>query len=193
VIALYFSKFLIEYGAGELTGAVVALSLGRELAPVLVGVVVAARSGSAIAAEIGTMKVTEQIDALRSLAVNPVDYLIAPRLLASLIVMPLLCVLADWAGLLGGYLIACWQGVPSSSFPQSIQSYCTPRDFYMGMIKTIVFGGIIALVGCYEGMITTRGATGVGQSTTMSVVLSIVLIYIANFFLAYVMFGGKIA
>ncbi len=192
VIALYFSNFLIQYGAADLTGAIVALALSRELAPVLVGVVVAARAGSAIAAEIGTMKVTEQIDALRSLAVSPIQYLIVPRLLAALVMMPIVCAVADAAGLVGGYLISVWQGVPSSSFADSIQSYSEPRDFYLGMVKTIVFGSIIALVGCHQGFETKGGATGVGRATTNAVVLSIVLIYIANFFLAYVMFGGRV-
>jgi phospholipid/cholesterol/gamma-HCH transport system permease protein len=192
VIALYFADFLIQYGAGDLTGAVVALSLGRELAPVLVGVVVAARAGSAIAAEIGTMKVTQQIDALRALAVSPIEYLIVPRLIACALVMPLLCVLADWSGLFGGYIVAIMQGVTSSSYPEAIQSYCVPRDFLMGIIKTVVFGIIIALIGCHQGMTTSRGATGVGRATTASVVISIVLIYITNFFMAYVMFNGKV-
>lgn len=192
VIALYFSNFLIQYGAGDLTGAVVALSLGRELAPVLVGVVVAARAGSAIAAEIGTMKVTEQIDALRALAVSPIQYLVVPRLLAAIAMMPILCAVADFSGMIGGYLIAVWQGVPSSSFPDSVRAYSEPRDFYMGMLKTVVFGIIIALVGCHQGFETKGGATGVGRATTNAVVLSIVLIYIANFLLAYIMFGGRI-
>lgn len=192
VIALYFSNFLIQYGAASLTGAVVALALSRELAPVLVGVVVAARAGSAIAAEIGTMKVTEQIDALRSLAVSPIQYLVLPRVLACLIMLPVLCVVADAAGLLGGYLIAVWQGVPSSTFPQAIQDYAEPRDFYMGMLKTVVFGLIVSLVGCHQGLSATRGATGVGRATTNAVVISIVLVYIANFLLAYIMFGGRI-
>jgi len=192
VIALYFSNFLIQYGAASLTGAVVALALSRELAPVLVGVVVAARAGSAIAAEIGTMKVTEQIDALRSLAVSPIQYLVVPRVVAALLTLPLLCLVADCAGLFGGYLIAVAQGVPSSTFPQAIRDYAEPRDFYMGMVKTIVFGLIVSIVGCHQGLATTGGATGVGRATTNAVVISIVLIYIANFFLAYVMFGGKI-
>jgi len=192
VISLYFSNFLLQYGAAGLTGAVVALALSRELAPVLVGVVVAARAGSAIAAEIGTMKVTEQIDALRSLAVSPIQYLIVPRLLACLIMMPILCVVADTAGLFGGYLIAVHQGVPPESFPQGIKLYVIPRDFVMGMIKTVVFGTIIALVGCHQGLETKGGATGVGRATTNAVVIAIVLIYISDFFLAYIMFGGRI-
>ena len=189
-IALYFAPFLIKYGAGNLTGAVVALALGRELVPVLVGVVVAARAGSAIAAEIGTMKVSEQIDALRSLAVSPVQYLVVPRLLACVIVLPCLCVVADFTGLLGGYFVAVWQGVPATSYPQSIHDFVVLRDFTSGIIKTVVFGVIIALVSCHQGLITRGGATGVGRATTNAVVLSVVLIYIFDFVLAYLMYGG---
>ena len=192
VISLYFSNFLIQYGAADLAGAVVALSLSRELAPVLVGVVVAARAGSAIAAEIGTMVVSEQIDALRALAVSPIQYLVVPRLLAALVMLPMLCVVADASGILGGYLIAVWQGIPASSFPTSIKSYLVVRDFTMGMVKTIVFGFIVAVVGCHQGLATRGGATGVGRATTNAVVISIVLIYISDFALAYVMFGGRI-
>jgi phospholipid/cholesterol/gamma-HCH transport system permease protein len=191
VISLYFSQFAQRYGAGQLTGGLVALALSRELAPVLVGVVVAARAGSAIAAEIGTMKVTEQIDALRALAVSPIQYLVVPRLLASLVMLPVLCVIADISGLIGGYLIAVWQGIPAASFPVSIREYVMFRDFSMGIIKTLVFGLIIAVVSCHQGLETQGGATGVGRATTNAVVLSIVLIYVSDFFLAYLMFGGQ--
>jgi phospholipid/cholesterol/gamma-HCH transport system permease protein len=192
VISLYFSQFLVRYGAGTLTGAVVAMALGRELGPVLVGVVTAARAGSSIAAEIGTMKVTEQIDALRSLAVSPIQYLVVPRLLAALIMVPLLCIAADAFGLCGGYAVAVWQGVPPESFPDSIRQFVLFRDFDMGIVKTIVFALIVAVVSCHQGLKTAGGATGVGRSTTNAVVLSVVLIYIADFFLAYVMFGGQV-
>ncbi|HEX5323204.1 MAG TPA: ABC transporter permease [Capsulimonadaceae bacterium] len=191
VISLYFSQFAERYGVGQLTGGLVALALSRELAPMLVGVVVAARAGSAIAAEIGTMKVTEQIDALRALAVSPIQYLVVPRLLASLIMLPVLCVIADIAGLVGGYVIAVWQGIPAASFPVSIREEVVFRDFQMGIIKTVVFGLIIAIVSCHQGLETRGGATGVGRATTNAVVLSIVLIYVADFFLAYFMFGSQ--
>ncbi len=191
VITLYFSQFLISYGAGTLTGAVVALSMGRELAPVLVGVVAAARAGSSIAAEIGTMEVTEQVDALRALAVSPVQYLVVPRLLAALIMIPLVAIAADAFGLVGGYIVAMWKQVPPSSFATSISQFVEWRDFTLGIVKTIVFAFIVAIVSCHQGLKTAGGATGVGRSTTNAVVLSIVLIYISDFFLAYFMFGGK--
>jgi phospholipid/cholesterol/gamma-HCH transport system permease protein len=192
VITLYFADFLIGYGAGNLTGAVVGLAMGRELGPVLVGVVAAARAGSSIAAEIGSMKVTEQIDALRSLAVSPIQYLVVPRLLAALLMVPLLCVVADAFGLVGGYFVAVWQGVPANSYGDSIRQFVSTRDFSLGIVKTIVFAFIVAIVSCHQGLKTSGGATGVGRSTTNAVVLSIVLIYISDFFLAYFMFGGQV-
>jgi phospholipid/cholesterol/gamma-HCH transport system permease protein len=191
VIALYFAQFLNQYGASSFVGAVVSLAISRELAPVLTGVVVAARAGSAIAAEIGTMKVTEQIDALRSLAVSPVQYLVVPRLLSALIMLPIVCAIADAAGVVGGYLIAVHlEGVPGSTYPDSIRQGLLPSDFYLGMVKTAVFGLIVAMVGCHQGLKTHGGATEVGRATTNTVVISIVLIYIVNFFLAWAMFTG---
>jgi len=189
VIALYFAQFLVQYGQQWLVGAVVSLAISRELAPVLTGVVVAARAGSAIAAEIGTMKVTEQIDALRALAVDPVEYLVPPRLIAGLIMLPLVCALADASGILGGYLVSVYlEGVPAGSFPLSIRQFLEPSDFMRGLIKTIFFGLIIVIVGCHQGLRTKGGATEVGRATTNSVVLSIVFIYIADFFLARILF-----
>ncbi len=189
VLALYFAPFLKQYGAEGFTGAVVALAIARELGPVLTGVVVAARAGSAIAAELGTMKVTEQIDALRALAVSPVQYLVVPRVLAAVIMVPLVGALADAGGILGGYLISQSEGVLGVTYLNSIRQFLTPLDFVKGIIKTVVFGVIIALVGCHQGLATRGGATEVGRATTNAVVLSIVLIYIANFVLTYFMFS----
>lgn len=188
VISLYFTPFLLQYGVGALSGGFVTLALSRELVPVLTGVVMAARAGSTIAAELGTMKVTEQIDALRALAVSPVQYLVVPRLIASLVMVPAVCAMADAIGVLGGYLVGIYYGVPSASFPHSLRQLVEPRDFYLGLVKTIVFGLILAVVGCREGLHTEGGATEVGRATTNAVVISIVLIYISNFFMAAVMF-----
>lgn len=189
VLALYFAPFLKQYGAEGFTGAVVALAISRELGPVLTGVVVAARAGSAIAAELGTMRVTEQIDALRALAVSPIQYLVVPRLLAAVVMVPLVCVLADAGGLLGGYLISGSEGVLPATYLNSMKQFLEPADFLKGIFKTLVFGLIIALVGCHQGLATRGGATEVGRATTNAVVLSIVLIYIANFAMTYVMFS----
>jgi len=189
VLALYFAPFLKQYGAEGFTGAVVALAIARELGPVLTGVVVAARAGSAIAAELGTMKVTEQIDALRALAVSPIQYLVVPRVLAAVIMVPLVGALADAGGILGGYLVSQSEGVLGVTFLNSIKQFLTPADFVKGIIKTVIFGVIIALVGCHQGLATRGGATEVGRATTNAVVLSIVLIYITNFLLTYFMFS----
>jgi len=189
VLALYFAPFLKQYGAEGFTGAVVALAISRELGPVLTGVVVAARAGSAIAAELGTMKVTEQIDALRALAVSPIQYLVVPRILAAVIMVPLVCALADAAGILGGYLLSNTQGVLPATYLNSMKQFLDPMDFLKGIFKTVVFGLIITLVGCHQGLATRGGATEVGRATTNAVVLSIVLIYIANFAMTYFMFS----
>ncbi len=189
VLALYFAPFLKQYGAEGFTGAVVALAISRELGPVLTGVVVAARAGSAIAAELGTMKVTEQIDALRALAVSPIQYLVVPRILAAVIMVPLVCALADAAGILGGYLLSNTQGVLPATYLNSMKQFLDPMDFLKGIFKTVVFGLIITLVGCHQGLATRGGATEVGRATTNAVVLSIVLIYIANFVMTYFMFS----
>ena len=193
VLALYSAQPLVRLGVGSLVGGGVGLSVTRELAPVLTAVVVAARVGSAMAAEIGSMKITEQIDALRALAVSPVEYLVAPRFVASVVMLPILTVLADVVGIAGAYFVAVVNGVPSGAFLSSVQNMVTPRDVTMGLIKTVFFGGVLAIVGCQQGLRTEGGATGVGRATTAAVVLSIVIIYILNFFLAYVMFGGRTA
>jgi phospholipid/cholesterol/gamma-HCH transport system permease protein len=194
VIALYFTPFLLHYGVGTFVGGVVALALSRELVPTLVGVVVAARAGSQIAAELGTMKVTEQIDALRALAVSPIQYLVVPRILAAIIMVPIVCILSDVIGIGGGYLVAVYQEhLPAALYPTSILQNLAPWDFVGGMIKTLVFGIIIALVGCHQGLRTRGGATEVGKATTNAVVLSIVLIYISDYIMAYFMFNRTIS
>ena len=193
VLALYMSQIVVRWGVGSYTGAVVGISMIREIAPVLAAVVVAARSGSAIAAEIGSRKVTEQIDALRALAISPVRYLVVPRLLATIIVLPAVTALADVVGTLGGYIVAVTNGVASGGFISTLKQQVVPYDMTMGLVKTIFFGIAIVIVGAQQGFQTTGGANGVGKSTTNSVVISIVIIYILNFLLAYIMFGGRTA
>lgn len=193
VLSLYMSQLVVAWGLGSFTGAVVGLSIVREIGPVLTAVVVAARAGSAIAAELGSMKVTEQIDALRSLAVSPVRYLVVPRLLAGILMLPVLTIFADVIGTAAGYLVAVVNGVAGGGFISSLKSQVLPYDVVMGLIKTIFFGIVIVIVGAQQGLQTSGGATGVGKSTTNAVVISIVIIYILNFLLAYVMFGGKTA
>lgn len=193
VLSLYMSQIVVKWGLGSYTGAVIGLSVSREIAPVLTAVVVAARSGSAMAAELGSMKVTEQIDALKALAVSPIQYLVVPRLIASVTMLPVICMIGMVVGIYGGYLVAITNGVPSGGFINNFRAQVEMHDILMGLLKTVFFGFVIAGVGSQQGLHTTGGATGVGRSTTGAVVISIVIIYILNFLLAYVMFGGRTA
>ena len=192
VIALYSADILVRYGAGNLAGGTVGLAVTREIAPVLAGIMVAARGGSAMAAQIGTMAVTEQIDALRALNVSPIKYLVIPRLVAAALVLPILSLVGCYAGIFGGWLVSVYASrVPSGSFMQSLQQFVEVRDIWGGMLKTVVFGLIVSLVACREGMRTKNGAVGVGRSTTSTVVITMVLIYLANFAMTWLLFRGR--
>lgn len=184
VLALYSTELLVRYGASTLAGGAIGLAISREIAPVLAGIMVAARCGSAMAAQIGTMAVTEQIDALRALSVHPTNYLVIPRLIASVLTLPVLCLIGLYSGVLGGYLVTLAGGVPGGTFILSLRQFVEPWDYLGGMLKTLVFGLIVAIVSCQQGLRTTEGAVGVGKATTNTVVISMVLIYIANYFLA---------
>ncbi|MBL8047514.1 MAG: ABC transporter permease [Chthonomonas sp.] len=188
VLALYSTEVLVRYGASGLAGATIGLAVTREIAPVLAGIMVAARCGSAMAAQIGSMKVTEQVDALRTLRVHPTDYLILPRLLAGLLMVPILCLVGVFSGVGGGYLLSISKGVASGAFLNSLKQFVEPWDFWGGMIKAVAFGIIIAVVACQQGLATRNGAVGVGRSTTQTVVISMVLIYVVNFLLAAVLY-----
>lgn len=189
VIALYTSQILVKYGASSLAGGTIALSVTREIAPVLAGIMVAARCGSAMAAQIGTMTVTEQIDALRALRVPPINYLVVPRVIAAVTMLPILAVVGMYAGVFGGYLVAVpVSGIPSGAFFRSLEAFMTMHDVWSGMLKTAVFGLIVALVACQQGMRTAGGAVGVGHATTRTVVITMVLIYVANYFLTAALF-----
>lgn len=188
VLALYSTEFLLRYGAGQFVGSAVGLAVTREIAPVLAGIMVAARCGSAMAAQIGTMAVTEQIDALRMLSVHPTNYLIIPRLLASVTMLPILALAGMYAGVGGGWLVAVAGGVPSGQFLQSLQQFVLPSDFVGGLLKTPFFGIIVTLVACQQGLRTRNGAVGVGRATTNTVVIAMVLVYIANYILAEIIF-----
>jgi phospholipid/cholesterol/gamma-HCH transport system permease protein len=180
VLGLHTAREMVRFGGGSFVGGMVAVSVARELGPTLTGIVVAARVGSAMAAELGSMKITEQIDALRALAVSPVQYLVVPRLLACAVMLPVLTVFADYAGAAGAYVVALTAGVTPTEYARSARLWVDFTDFFGGLSKTVVFGAIIAIVGCQQGLSTRGGASGVGQSTTRSVVISIILIYIAN-------------
>lgn len=189
VITLQTANEFIKYGAQSTVGGIVAIAMGRELGPVLAGVVAAGRVGAAITAEISTMKVTEQIDALRVMATDPIRYLVVPRLIACMIMLPLLVVFADVIGTIGGYLVATgYAGINSVTYMQSIESFLIVHDITGGMIKAVFFGTIIAIVGCYEGLNAPSGASGVGEATTKSVVGSIIMIFISNCFLSLILY-----
>lgn len=184
VLSLYSADLLVKYGASNLAGATVGLAVCREIAPVLAGIMVAARCGSAMAAQIGTMAVTEQIDALRSLNVHPTSYLVVPRVVAAVTMLPVLCMVGVFSGVFGGYLVSVkLSGVASGTFMSSLRQWVDPVDFQNGMWKTVVFGLIVAIVACQQGMRTSRGAVGVGEATTRTVVVTMVLIYVANYFM----------
>jgi phospholipid/cholesterol/gamma-HCH transport system permease protein len=166
------------------TLAVVSVSMCSELGPVLTGLMVAGRVGAAIAAEIGTMRVTEQIDALRTLATHPVDYLVLPRLIAGVLVMPLLTAEAIFVGITAGYAIAVYYyGIDQTYLLVNMLKHTADSDVAIGVIKGCVYGGIVALMGCYKGMTCGEGAEGVGKATTEAVVFSSIAILIANLFL----------
>jgi phospholipid/cholesterol/gamma-HCH transport system permease protein len=185
VFAVQTAREFAKLGAADSVGAIVTIAMGRELVPILSGVVVAGRVGAAITAEIGSMKVTEQIDALRVMAVSPVTYLAVPRFWACVLMLPVLGVFANVVGSWGGYLVAnLYAGVTYYSYLNSIKIFCVPFDIIGGLIKCMFFGGIIAVIGCHKGLTALSGAEGVGVATTNSVVLSIILIFIANYFLS---------
>lgn len=189
VMTVQIAHEFIKYGVQSSVGGVMAVGMGRELAPVLTGVVVAGRVGAAITAEIGSMKVTEQIDALRVMATNPVAYLVAPRLTACVFMLPVLVIFGDVIGTLGGYMMATWYaGISSFSYINSIKVFTVANDIVGGLIKSMFFGAIIAIIGCYKGLTTQQGAEGVGRATTSSVVTSIILIFISNYFLSLLLY-----
>ena len=175
-------------GMKSATGSVVAVALFRELGPTLTGLMVAGRVGAAIAAEIGTMKVTEQIDALRSLAVHPIDYLVVPRVLALVISMPLLVAEAVGLGIVASYLVGVHLlGISGPFFLENLYSYVGPRDIKMALSKGFCFGIIIAFVSCHQGLNAKEGAVGVGRAPTEAVVISSLTILIVNFFLTFLL------
>lgn len=190
VIALQTGVELNKYGGQDIIGAIVGHSMVRELGPVMTSFLVAGRAGSAMAAELGVMKVYEEIDALKTLDIHPVRYLVMPRLIASLISLPVLVLYADAVGIIGGAIISNLHPqifVSYSTYYESLQSALKLSEIGNGLVKATVFGGIIALVCCYVGLKTSGGARGIGQSTTRSVVLSFMLILVVDYLLTRLM------
>lgn len=197
VLALQTSVQLQTFGATQYIGRLVTASMIRELGPVLAGLMVAGRVGSGIAAQIGSMKVTEQIDALNTLGTDPIKKLVTPRVLASLIMLPILTVITDFVGILGGNVIATvYVGLPTGTYWQTVWEQVAsggftlryiPNDMIQGLVKPFVFGGLISVTACYYGLETTGGTEGVGVSTTRTVVTASIMILIVDYFLTQIM------
>lgn len=193
VLALQSSVQLKTFGATMYIGNLVAASMIRELGPVLAGLMVAGRVGSGIAAQLGSMRVTEQIDALNTLGTDPIKKLVTPRVIAALIMLPVLTVINDFVGIIGGNIIASFVvGLPAAQYWRTVWDQIAadgftlryiPNDFVQGLTKPFVFGGIISITACYFGLNTTGGTEGVGLSTTRTVVTSSILILIVDYFI----------
>jgi phospholipid/cholesterol/gamma-HCH transport system permease protein len=179
-----------RYGAEAIVPQIVVLGITRELGPVIAGLMVAGRVAAAIAAEIGTMRVTEQIDALTTLATNPIKYLVVPRLIAAVVSMPILVAIADSIGVFGGYVVSTQSlGFSGGIYLKNTVDFMTHQDVTSGLIKAAVFGFIIAMMGCYNGFHSKGGAQGVGAATTNAVVSASILILAANYLLTSVLFS----
>lgn len=184
VLALQTSYALRAFSAEGRVGGLVAVSLAREMAPVFSAIMVTARGGSAMAAELGNMRVTEQIDAITTMGVSPVQYLLSPRLLAGVTMVPLLCILYTTVGMMGAYLVAViLLGGDYGIFMQSIHDTANEKDLSMGIIKSAVFGFLVVAIACRHGFFATGGARGVGQATTRAVVEGCVSILVVNYIL----------
>jgi phospholipid/cholesterol/gamma-HCH transport system permease protein len=189
VLALQSYTGFSRFNAEGAIANVVVLSITRELGPVLAGLMVAGRVGAAMAAEIGTMRVTEQVDALTTLSTNPMKYLIAPRIFAGILMLPLLVIVADLIGVFGGYLVSTYRlGFNPATYIKQTTEFLEAQDVYSGLIKAGFFGFIISSMGCYHGFNSKGGAQGVGQATTKAVVSASILILVTNYMLTAILF-----
>ena len=185
VLALQSFNAFKRFGAESLVGPTVALSMARELGPVLTGLMVTGRAGSAMATELGTMRVTEQIDALVTMAVNPVKYLVVPRILAGVLMFPLLTVITDFVGVIGGYVVGVQLlGINPGVYIGRTIDFVQVSDIFAGLYKSLVFGLITTLVACFNGFYTSGGAEGVGRAATASVVTGSVLILVSDYIMS---------
>lgn len=188
VLVLQTASQFKRFGQGALTGEVVALSLVRELGPMITGLLASGRNASGIASELGSMVVTEQVDAMRAMGTDPIRKLVTPRIIAAVLMVPLLTIMMDFIGLVGGFMIASTTlHLGAVQFWRNAVNSLQFSDLMEGLVKPLVFGFIIASVGCYQGLKVTGGTEGVGRATTSAVVVSSVLILITNFFLAKIM------
>lgn len=184
VFALQTGKTFAMFKMQNLVGSTVGLALAREIAPVFTALMVTARAGSAMAAEIGTMRVTEQVDALYTMAVDPLQYLVSPRVIGCILMVPLLTMIFNYVGCVGAYVVGTTLlDIPSGPFLRHLYWYVDPEDIFGGMIKSSFFGFFLAMISCYKGFNTEGGAEGVGRATTGAVVVSSVTILVADYFL----------
>ncbi len=190
VLALQIFIGSSRFNAESAVATIVVIGITRELGPVLTGLMVGGRVGAAMAAELGTMRVTEQIDALVTLQTNPFKYLVAPRLIAATLTMPILVLIADIIGVMGGYLVGIHRlGFNSANYLKNTFDFLQTVDVVSGLVKAAVFGFVIALMGCYHGFHSTGGAQGVGRATTNAVVSALIMILISNYFVTEVFFA----
>jgi len=193
VVALQTHTGVSRFGAESMIGGIVALSMTRELGPVLTGLIVTGRVGSSMAAELGTMKVTEQIDALYTMATNPTKHLIVPRVVACTLMMPILVIFADAVGMLGGYFVSVFLlDINPNLYVEKTFELLEMNDVTSGLIKALVFGNIVAVVGCHQGFYTEGGAEGVGKATTRAVVIASISILINDYILTALLLGREI-
>jgi phospholipid/cholesterol/gamma-HCH transport system permease protein len=190
VFSLQIAKVFASFGLTTQLGQGLTLAFARELGPILTSVIVAGRVGSSITAVIGSMKVTEQVEALKTLSTDPIDYLVAPRIIAAGLMLPVLVIFSDFIGITSGLVMASLAAnIPANNFIDGILTYSTFWDFLGGIIKSIFFGLVIAGVGTYKGLHTENGAVGVGKATTETVVTSSIIIFILNYFLSMILYS----
>ena len=181
IIALQMAYQMVKLSAEIYIPNVVAVSMIRELSPVLTALIVAGRIGAGITAEIGSMTVTEQVDALKAFAVNPVQYLVVPRFLALMVMLPILTIFSDFIGIIGGFIICVFKlSITAPMYVNMVHESLAMKDMMTGLTKTIFFGMIIAIVGCHQGLSVKGGAEGVGKATTISVVRSFIMIIVTD-------------
>lgn len=194
VMALQMSRALAQYGQVGRTGTVVSITLVRELGPVLTALMVAGRNASGMASELGSMKVTEQIDAMRALGTDPVQKLVTPRVIATCVMLPLLTIIADFVGMIGGWVVAAFLlNLTSRQYWTTVWRALEWNDVAQGLMKPLAFAFVISLIGCYYGLRTTGGTQGVGRATTQAVVAASVMVFVLTFFITkiFVSQGGS--
>lgn len=189
VFAVQIATEFTRFGAGKIVGGVMVIAVARELAPVLTAVVLAGRIGASISAELGTMKVTEQIDAISALGSNPINYLVIPRFIASSIMFPVLTMFADIIGFIGSFIVSVYLvQINPYGYIEAAERFLKISDVWGGLLKALVFGAMIAIIASSKGLSAKNGAKGVGEATTASVVISLISIFIANYFLSIALF-----